>query len=90
MDAFNIELANELTRNGRRSGLTFAPEGGSERIRRVINKTVSKDDLIRTVTAAYGAGWRQVKLYFMWDCRPRPMKMCWRSLTWHEGDSIRA
>ena len=65
VDAFNIELANELTRNGRRSGLTFAPEGGSERIRRVINKTVSKDDLIRTVTAAYGAGWRQVKLYFM-------------------------
>ena len=65
VDAFNIELANELTRNGRRSGLTFAPEGGSERIRRVINKTVSKEDLIRTVTAAYGAGWRQVKLYFM-------------------------
>ncbi len=65
VDAFNIDLANELTRNGRRSGLTFAPEGGSERIRRVINKTVSADDLIRTVTAAYGAGWRQVKLYFM-------------------------
>ncbi len=65
VDAFNVTLANELTRNGRRSGLTFAPEGGSERIRRVINKTVSKEDLIRTVTAAYGAGWRQVKLYFM-------------------------
>ena len=65
VDAFNIELANELTRNGRRSGLTFAPEGGSERIRRVINKMVTEEDLIRTVTAAYGAGWRQVKLYFM-------------------------
>lgn len=65
VDAFNIELANELTRNGRRSGLTFAPEGGSERIRKVINKMVSEDDLIRTVTAAYSAGWRQVKLYFM-------------------------
>ena len=65
VDAFNIDLANELTRNGRRSGLTFAPEGGSERIRRVINKMVSEEDLIRTVTAAYGAGWRQVKLYFM-------------------------
>ncbi|MEI6621944.1 MAG: TIGR03960 family B12-binding radical SAM protein [Actinomycetes bacterium] len=65
VDAFNIELATELTRNGRRSGLTFAPEGGSERIRRVINKTVSKADLIDTVTAAYGAGWRGVKLYFM-------------------------
>jgi radical SAM family uncharacterized protein len=65
VDAFNIDLANELSRNGRRSGLTFAPEGGSERIRRVINKMVSEEDLIRTVTAAYASGWRQVKLYFM-------------------------
>jgi len=65
VDAFNIDLANELTRGGRRSGLTFAPEGGSERIRKVINKMVSEDDLINTVAAAYSAGWRQVKLYFM-------------------------
>ena len=65
VDAFNIDLANELTRNGRRSGLTFAPEGGSERIRKVINKMVTEEDLIATVSAAYGAGWRQVKLYFM-------------------------
>jgi len=65
VDAFNIDLANELTRGGRRSGLTFAPEGGSERIRRVINKMVTEEDLVRTVAAAYGAGWRQVKLYFM-------------------------
>jgi radical SAM family uncharacterized protein len=65
VDAFNIDLANELSRNGRRSGLTFAPEGGSERLRRVINKMVSEDDLIRTVAAAYSNGWRQVKLYFM-------------------------
>ncbi|HEX5542291.1 MAG TPA: TIGR03960 family B12-binding radical SAM protein [Micromonospora sp.] len=65
VDAFNIELAQELSRNGRRSGLTFAPEGGSERIRRVINKMVSEEDLIRTVVTAYTNGWRQVKLYFM-------------------------
>jgi radical SAM family uncharacterized protein len=65
VDAFNVELANELTRNGRRSGLTFAPEGGSERIRKVINKMVTEDDLIRTVTTAYTGGWRHVKLYFM-------------------------
>jgi len=65
VDAFNIDLANEFSRNGRRSGLTFAPEGGSERLRRVINKMVSHDDLINTVTAAYSQGWRQVKLYFM-------------------------
>ncbi len=65
VDAFNITLANEFSRNGRRSGLTFAPEGGSERIRKVINKMVTEDDLIRTVTAAYSHGWRRVKLYFM-------------------------
>ncbi|GAB7039906.1 MULTISPECIES: TIGR03960 family B12-binding radical SAM protein [Catenuloplanes] len=65
VDAFNIELAQELSKNGRRTGLTFAPEGGSERIRRVINKMVSEEDLIRTVVTAYSNGWRQVKLYFM-------------------------
>jgi len=65
VDAFNIDLADELSRNGRRSGLTFAPEGGSERIRKVINKMVTEEDLVRTVAAAFGSGWRQVKLYFM-------------------------
>ncbi|HEY5336315.1 MAG TPA: TIGR03960 family B12-binding radical SAM protein [Mycobacteriales bacterium] len=65
VDAFNVTLANELSRNGRRSGLTFAPEGGSERLRRVINKMVTEEDLIRTTTTAYAAGWQQVKLYFM-------------------------
>ena len=65
VDAFNITLANELSRNGRRSGLTFAPEGGSERLRKVINKMVTEEDLIRTVATAYSNGWRQVKLYFM-------------------------
>jgi radical SAM family uncharacterized protein len=65
VDAFNVTLADELSRNGRRSGLTFAPEGGSDRIRRVINKMVTEDDLIKTVTTAYASGWRQVKLYFM-------------------------
>jgi len=65
VDAFNITLANEFSRNGRRSGLTFAPEGGSDRMRKVINKMVSEEDLIRTVSAAYSHGWRQVKLYFM-------------------------
>ena len=65
VDAFNITLADEFSRNGRRSGLTFAPEGGSERMRKVINKMVTEEDLIRTVATAYSHGWRQVKLYFM-------------------------
>ncbi|MDD7935506.1 TIGR03960 family B12-binding radical SAM protein [Actinomycetospora straminea] len=65
VDAFNVTLAEELTRSGRRSGLTFAPEGGSERLRKVINKMVSEEELIATVSTAYEHGWRQVKLYFM-------------------------
>jgi radical SAM family uncharacterized protein len=65
VDSFNVTLADELTRGGRRSGMTFAPEGGSDRIRKVINKMVTEEDLIRTVTTAYSSGWRQVKLYFM-------------------------
>src|SRR3954467_1861877 len=65
VDAFNIDLANELARGGRRSGLTFAPEGGSQRLRQVINKMVTEEDLIRTVSTAYANGWSQVKLYFM-------------------------
>lgn len=65
VDAFNVTLAEELSRGGRRTGLTFAPEGGSERIRKVINKMVSEEDLIRTVVTAYRGGWRHVKLYFM-------------------------
>src|SRR5260370_3884824 len=65
VDAFNVKVANELSRNGRRSGLTFAPEGGTDRIRKVINKMVTEEDLISTVSTAYANGWRQVKLYFM-------------------------
>jgi radical SAM family uncharacterized protein len=65
VDAFNIDLATELARNGRRTGLTFAPEGGTERMRAVINKNVSEEDLIATVTTAFSQGWRNVKLYFM-------------------------
>jgi len=65
VDAFNIDLADELTRGGRRTGLTFAPEGGTERMRRVINKGISEADLIATVETAFARGWRSVKLYFM-------------------------
>ncbi len=65
VDAFNVTLANELSRNGRRTGLTFAPEAGSERLRRVINKVVSEADLLNTAEIAFSQGWRHMKLYFM-------------------------
>ncbi len=65
VDAFNVTLGNELARNGRRTGLTFAPEAGSERMRAVINKMVSEEDMLRTAEAAFANGWRTIKLYFM-------------------------
>ncbi|HKJ55305.1 MAG TPA: radical SAM protein, partial [Nitriliruptoraceae bacterium] len=65
VDAFNVTLSNELARNGRRTGLTFAPEAGSERMRAVINKMVSEEDMLRTAEMAFSNGWRHIKLYFM-------------------------
>jgi len=49
----------------RKSGLTFAPEAGSERLRKVINKNIDMDELRPTIEAAYDSGWKRVKLYFM-------------------------
>jgi radical SAM superfamily enzyme YgiQ (UPF0313 family) len=54
-----------LLGGGRRSSLTFAPEAGSQRLRDVINKNVTEEELAGTVRAAFEAGWRRMKLYFM-------------------------
>ncbi len=55
----------KFIREGGTSGLTFAPEAGTERLRRVINKQSSEEDFYRAVEIAIGYGWRLVKLYFM-------------------------
>lgn len=65
VDAFNVHLADELTRGGRRTGLTLAPEAGTERMRKVISKTVTEEDMVRTAKAAFSSGWHHLKLYFM-------------------------
>ena len=65
VDAFSIELARLVSGSGRKSGLTFAPEAGTQRMRDVINKNVTEEDLLSTVAAAFSAGWRRLKLYFM-------------------------
>jgi radical SAM family uncharacterized protein len=65
VDAFGVEMARLASAGGKKSGLTFAPEAGTQRLRDVINKNVSEEDLLATVRAAFGAGWRRVKLYFM-------------------------
>ncbi|MDL2258321.1 TIGR03960 family B12-binding radical SAM protein [Eubacteriales bacterium OttesenSCG-928-K08] len=60
-------LQEELERmqSVRKAGLTFAPEAGTQRLRDVINKGVTEEDLLRSVTGAFEAGWTSVKLYFM-------------------------
>ncbi|MBI2711178.1 MAG: TIGR03960 family B12-binding radical SAM protein [Actinobacteria bacterium] len=64
VDAFTVGIAGELQR-ARRSGLTFAPEAGTWRMRQVINKLIREEDLYEAVDAAYRSGWRRVKLYFL-------------------------
>jgi radical SAM family uncharacterized protein len=64
VDAFTVGIAAEIQKV-RRTGLTFAPEGGSWRIRQVINKLITEEDLYAAVEGAYSQGWRRVKLYFL-------------------------
>lgn len=64
VDAFTVGLAGQVA-GGRRSGLTFAPEGGSWRIRQVINKLITEDDLYGAVDSAFSQGWHRMKLYFL-------------------------
>jgi radical SAM family uncharacterized protein len=65
VDAFGVEMARLVSAGGKKSGLTFAPEAGTQRMRDVVNKNVSEDDLLGSVERAFEAGWRRVKLYFM-------------------------
>ncbi len=64
VDNFSAELAEKISRV-RRSGLTFAPEAGTQRLRDVINKNVTEEELLTTVTTAFDNGYSSVKLYFM-------------------------
>jgi radical SAM family uncharacterized protein len=64
VDSFSVEFAQKVQQN-RRSGLTLAPEAGSQRLRDVINKQVTEQDLLTAVAGAQRSGWQGVKLYFM-------------------------
>ncbi len=64
VDAFSVELAEQVQKV-RKTGLTFAPEAGSQRMRNIINKGVTDKDLEKVVKVAYEAGWKRIKLYFM-------------------------
>ena len=64
VDAFTVGLAAEIQKV-RRTGLTFAPEGGTWRMRQVINKLISEEDLYAAVDSAFSQGWQRIKLYFL-------------------------
>ena len=64
VDGFTDEIMNKI-KTVRKSGLTFAPEAGSQRMRDVINKNVRHDELMQTCATAFAGGWTTVKLYFM-------------------------
>ncbi|MEE3715892.1 TIGR03960 family B12-binding radical SAM protein [Tumidithrix elongata RA019] len=65
VDRFDENIANILKGDGRQQGLTFAPEAGTQRLRDVINKGLTDEELLRGVRTAYEQGWDRVKLYFM-------------------------
>ncbi|MGH9117628.1 MAG: TIGR03960 family B12-binding radical SAM protein [Acidimicrobiales bacterium] len=64
VDAFTVDIAADIQR-ARRTGLTFAPEAGTWRLRQVINKLITEEDLYAAVESAYSQGWRRMKLYFL-------------------------
>ena len=64
VDGFSDEILSKIN-TVRKSGLTFAPEAGTQRLRDVINKNVLEDELMETCSKAFNAGWTKVKLYFM-------------------------
>lgn len=63
-DTFEAEMAEQI-RRVRKTGFTLAPEAGTDRLRRVINKGNTEEDLEKAITAAFQQGWQSVKLYFM-------------------------
>jgi len=63
-DSFNVELM-ERVQKVRKAGLTFAPEAGTQRLRDVINKNITEEELLETCRVAFEGGWNSVKLYFM-------------------------
>ncbi|MBU5455456.1 TIGR03960 family B12-binding radical SAM protein [Caproiciproducens sp. MSJ-32] len=64
LDSFSLDILKEIEKV-RKTGLTFAPEAGSQRLRDVINKGVTEDDLTTAVSYAFKEGWSSIKLYFM-------------------------
>jgi radical SAM family uncharacterized protein len=63
-DSFTINIA-EMIQSGRKTGLTFAPEAGTQAMRDIINKNINEDEMLECIRVAFEKGWEKVKLYFM-------------------------
>ena len=100
-DSFNVELM-ERVQKVRKSGLTFAPEAGSKRLRDVINKNLEEEDLLNACAIAFKGGWSNVKLYFMMGLPTetnddldgildicRKVAFCWRENTKNRARGVR-
>lgn len=64
IDAFSLDVMSKV-QDVKKSSLTFAPEAGSQRLRNVINKGLTEEDILKGATLAFEGGWTRVKLYFM-------------------------
>lgn len=64
VDSFSVNLASEIAKS-KKTGLTFAPEAGTQRMRDLINKGVTEEDLFDAARVAFESGWERLKLYFM-------------------------
>ena len=64
LDSFTLNIA-EIIQSGRKTGLTFAPEAGTQRMRDIINKNISQEEMLKCIKVAFEKGWEKVKLYFM-------------------------
>lgn len=64
LDSFSFDLMSKASQT-RRTGLTFAPEAGSQRLRDIINKDIRETDLLKAAKIAFTGGWHRIKLYFM-------------------------
>ena len=73
LDSFDAELADKIKRV-RKTSFTFAPEAGSERLRKVINKSLTHNDIIKTAESVFNSGWKGIKIYFMIGLPAETMK----------------
>ena len=100
-DNFSLGLM-ERVQHVRKSGLTFAPEAGTQRLRDAINKNVTEEDLLRSCRTAFSGGWSSVKLYFMLGLPTetdedvlgiadlaRKVYQCWRECTPNRARGVR-